>query len=83
MRHPGSYRRSRTGSSRFGRRITCSAHPRPRSGFLGEHDQGWHETGDLGVPDGRGGIQLVGWAADQIRVFSLRNGAELHPSNSE
>jgi hypothetical protein len=35
------------------------------------------------VPDGRGGIQLVGWAADQIRVFSLRNGAELHPSNSE
>jgi hypothetical protein len=35
------------------------------------------------VPDGRGGIQLVGWAADQIRVSSLRNGAELHPSNSE
>jgi cyclohexanecarboxylate-CoA ligase len=31
-----------------------------------EHDDGWFETGDLAVPDGRGGIQLMGRSADRI-----------------
>jgi cyclohexanecarboxylate-CoA ligase len=33
---------------------------------IAEHDDGWYDTGDLAVPDGRGGIQLLGRAADRI-----------------
>jgi cyclohexanecarboxylate-CoA ligase len=33
---------------------------------IAEHDDGWFDTGDLAVPDGRGGIQLMGRAADRI-----------------
>jgi cyclohexanecarboxylate-CoA ligase len=33
---------------------------------IAEHDDGWYETGDLAVPDGRGGIRLMGRAADRI-----------------
>ncbi|MEV4602969.1 AMP-binding protein [Amycolatopsis sp. NPDC049253] len=33
---------------------------------LAEHDEGWFDTGDLAVPDGRGGYRLVGRAADRI-----------------
>ncbi|WP_433559096.1 AMP-binding protein [Pseudonocardia xinjiangensis] len=31
-----------------------------------EHDDGWYDTGDLAVPDGRGGIRLMGRAGDRI-----------------
>ena len=33
---------------------------------LAEHDDGWLDTGDLAVPDGRGGIRLMGRAGDRI-----------------
>lgn len=33
---------------------------------LAEHDDGWYDTGDLAVPDGRGGYRLVGRASDRI-----------------
>jgi non-ribosomal peptide synthetase component E (peptide arylation enzyme) len=33
---------------------------------LAEHDEGWYDTGDLAIPDGRGGYRLVGRASDRI-----------------
>jgi cyclohexanecarboxylate-CoA ligase len=33
---------------------------------IAEHNGGWLDTGDLAVPDGRGGIRLVGRASDRI-----------------
>ncbi|GAA1230071.1 AMP-binding protein [Pseudonocardia alaniniphila] len=30
--------------------------------ILAEHDDGWYDTGDLAVPDGRGGIRILGRA---------------------
>jgi cyclohexanecarboxylate-CoA ligase len=33
---------------------------------MAEHDEGWYDTGDLAVPDGRGGIRLMGRAGDRI-----------------
>jgi cyclohexanecarboxylate-CoA ligase len=33
---------------------------------IADHDDGWYDTGDLAVPDGRGGIRLMGRAADRI-----------------
>ncbi|MFG1932159.1 AMP-binding protein [Mycobacterium sp. NPDC048908] len=33
---------------------------------ISEHDDGWYATGDLAVPDGRGGIRLMGRAGDRI-----------------
>jgi cyclohexanecarboxylate-CoA ligase len=33
---------------------------------LAEHDEGWYDTGDLVVPDGRGGYRMVGRVADRI-----------------
>jgi cyclohexanecarboxylate-CoA ligase len=33
---------------------------------IAEHDDGWYDTGDLAVPDGRGGIRLMGRAGDRI-----------------
>jgi cyclohexanecarboxylate-CoA ligase len=33
---------------------------------ISEHDDGWYDTGDLAVPDGRGGIRLMGRAGDRI-----------------
>ncbi|MGH3167820.1 MAG: AMP-binding protein [Trebonia sp.] len=33
---------------------------------VADHDDGWYDTGDLGIPDGRGGIRLIGRAADRI-----------------
>jgi cyclohexanecarboxylate-CoA ligase len=42
----------------------------PRDGgevnVLAENDDGWYDTGDLAIPDGRGGLRLVGRAADRI-----------------
>jgi cyclohexanecarboxylate-CoA ligase len=42
----------------------------PRDGgevsILAEQDDGWYDTGDLAIPDGRGGFRLVGRAADRI-----------------
>ncbi|WP_432844778.1 AMP-binding protein [Amycolatopsis sp. CA-161197] len=31
-----------------------------------DHDDGWYDTGDLAIPDGRGGIRLLGRDADRI-----------------
>jgi cyclohexanecarboxylate-CoA ligase len=31
-----------------------------------EHDDGWYDTGDLAVPDGHGGIRLMGRVTDRI-----------------
>jgi cyclohexanecarboxylate-CoA ligase len=33
---------------------------------IAEQDEGWYDTGDLAVPDGRGGVKLMGRAADRI-----------------
>ena len=33
---------------------------------LAEHDDGWYDTGDLAVPDGRRGYRIVGRASDRI-----------------
>jgi cyclohexanecarboxylate-CoA ligase len=33
---------------------------------LADHDEGWYDTGDLAVADGRGGYRLVGRASDRI-----------------
>lgn len=33
---------------------------------VADHDDGWYDTGDLAVPDGRGGFRLIGRAADRI-----------------
>jgi cyclohexanecarboxylate-CoA ligase len=34
--------------------------------IVADHDDGWYDTGDLAVADGRGGVRLVGRAADRI-----------------
>jgi cyclohexanecarboxylate-CoA ligase len=33
---------------------------------LTEHDDGWYDTGDLAIADGRGGIRLMGRVCDRI-----------------
>ena len=33
---------------------------------IAEHDDGWYDTGDLAIPDGRGGVRLMGRAGDRI-----------------
>jgi cyclohexanecarboxylate-CoA ligase len=33
---------------------------------IAEHDDGWYDTGDLVIPDGRGGIRVIGRASDRI-----------------
>lgn len=33
---------------------------------IADHDDGWYDTGDLAVPDGRGGIRLMGRVGDRI-----------------
>jgi cyclohexanecarboxylate-CoA ligase len=42
----------------------------PRDGgevtVLAEDNDGWYDTGDLALPDGRGGLRLAGRAADRI-----------------
>jgi cyclohexanecarboxylate-CoA ligase len=38
---------------------------------LAERDDGWYDTGDLAVPDGRGGIRLLGRAVDRIGGRSM------------
>jgi cyclohexanecarboxylate-CoA ligase len=34
--------------------------------ILAERDDSWYDTGDLAIPDGRGGTRVVGRAADRI-----------------
>lgn len=34
--------------------------------IVADHDDGWYDTGDLAIPDGRDGIRLIGRAADRI-----------------
>ena len=38
---------------------------------LAERDDGWYDTGDLVVPDERGGIRLLGRAADRVGGRSM------------
>lgn len=39
---------------------------------LTEHGDGWYDTGDLAIPDGQGGIRLMGRAVDRIgSVFMI------------
>jgi cyclohexanecarboxylate-CoA ligase len=38
---------------------------------LAGRDNGWYDTGDLAVPDGRGGIRLLGRAADRVGGRSM------------
>ncbi|GAA1308609.1 hypothetical protein GCM10009610_23320 [Pseudonocardia xinjiangensis] len=33
---------------------------------IADHDDGWYDTGDLAVPDRRGGIRLMGRVGDRI-----------------
>lgn len=33
---------------------------------IADHNDGWYDTGDLAVPDGRGGFTIVGRVADRI-----------------
>jgi cyclohexanecarboxylate-CoA ligase len=33
---------------------------------IADQNDGWYDTGDLAVPDGRGGIRLMGRAGDRI-----------------
>lgn len=33
---------------------------------VAEHDGGWHDTGDLAVPDGRGGCTITGRSVDRV-----------------
>ncbi|MEV6634926.1 class I adenylate-forming enzyme family protein [Actinoplanes sp. NPDC051470] len=33
---------------------------------IADHNDGWYDTGDLAVPDGRGGLTIVGRVADRI-----------------
>ncbi|WIX76744.1 AMP-binding protein [Amycolatopsis carbonis] len=52
---------------------------------LAEHDEGWYDTGDLAVVDGRGGYRLIGRASDRvggalmIPVADVENALRAHP----
>ena len=52
---------------------------------LADHDDGWYDTGDLAVPDGRGGYRLVGRASDRvgggfmIPVADVEDALRAHP----
>ena len=52
---------------------------------LADHDDGWYDTRDLAVPDGRGGIRLVGRTADRIGgvlmipAADVENALRTHP----
>lgn len=53
---------------------------------LDEHDDGWYDTGDLAVDDGRGGIRIMGRVADRIGnsfmipVGDVENQLREHPA---
>lgn len=34
--------------------------------LIADHDDGWYDTGDLAIPDGRGGFRLMGRVADRV-----------------
>ena len=57
--------------------------------LLADDDDGWYDTGDLAVPDGRGGYRLVGRAADRvggafmIPVADVENALLAHPAISD
>lgn len=46
--------------------LATQTHHDPTPRVTAEHDNGWYNTGDLAIPDGRGGYRLVGRAADRI-----------------
>jgi cyclohexanecarboxylate-CoA ligase len=54
--------------------------------MVAQHDEGWYDTGDLAVPDGRGGYQLAGRAADRIGgafmipIADVEDALSAHPS---
>jgi len=57
--------------------------------LLAEDGDGWYDTGDLAIPDGRDGLRLVGRAADRIgEVFMIpatdvENALRQHPDISD
>ncbi|MBO0872529.1 MAG: AMP-binding protein [Pseudonocardia sp.] len=38
---------------------------------IAEHNDGWYDTGDLVIPDGEGGIRVVGRVSDRIGGMSM------------
>ena len=38
---------------------------------VSSRDDGWYDTGDLAVPDGRGGVRIMGRAADRIGTILM------------
>lgn len=52
---------------------------------VADHDDGWYDTGDLAVPDGRGGYRMVGRVADRIGahmipVADVEDALRAHPA---
>jgi cyclohexanecarboxylate-CoA ligase len=50
---------------------------------LAERDDGWYDTGDLAIPDGRGGTRVVGRAADRIGGLSMIPAADVEDALRE
>ncbi|MGW6487621.1 AMP-binding protein [Streptomyces sp. NPDC055056] len=54
--------------------------------LVADMEDGWYDTGDLALPDGRGGIRLVGRVADQVGgtfmvpVTEVENALRTHPA---
>jgi cyclohexanecarboxylate-CoA ligase len=44
---------------------------------LAERDDRWYDTGDLAIPDGRGGTRVVGRAADRIGALTMIPAADV------
>ena len=38
---------------------------------LADHDDGWYDTGDHAIPDGRGGIRIIGRVGDRIGTLFM------------
>jgi cyclohexanecarboxylate-CoA ligase len=43
----------------------------PGVSVIAEHNDGWYDTGDLVIPDGHGGIRVIGRASDRIGGMTM------------
>lgn len=50
---------------------------------LAENDHGWFDTGDLAIPDGRGGLRLAGRAVDRIGAGAMIPAADVEDALRE
>jgi cyclohexanecarboxylate-CoA ligase len=50
---------------------------------LAERDNCWYDTGDLAIPDGRGGIRVVGRSADRIGGLTMIPAADVEDALRE